>query len=152
MIFYGIYKSKIGNIYIKANEHTLIGVGFDDSQIKENENSIVKDTKNQLDEYFNNKRQVFNLPINPIGTDFQKKVWAELLKIPYGQTASYREIAVKIGNPKASRAVGSANNKNPIAIIIPCHRVIGANKKLTGYAGGLDKKQMLLDLEMNLLF
>ncbi|MCC8169988.1 MAG: methylated-DNA--[protein]-cysteine S-methyltransferase, partial [Oscillospiraceae bacterium] len=85
----------------------------------------------------------------PHGTDFQRRVWSELLKIPYGETRSYGQIAASIGNPKASRAVGSANNKNPIAIVIPCHRVIGANGSLTGYAGGLDIKSFLLETEKN---
>ncbi|MDO5305693.1 MAG: methylated-DNA--[protein]-cysteine S-methyltransferase, partial [bacterium] len=93
------------------------------------------------------KRTVFNLKLAPKGTPFQKKVWAELLKIPYGKTVSYQDIAVSIGNPDACRAVGMANNKNPIPIFIPCHRVIGKNGNLTGYAGGLDCKQALLEIE-----
>ena len=92
---------------------------------------------------------MFDLPLDPIGTEFQKKVWQALKEIPFGETRSYGEIAKLIGNEKASRAVGMANNKNPIAIIIPCHRVIGANGKLVGYAGGLDLKEKLLKLEKN---
>jgi len=103
----------------------------------------------QLQEYFAGKRKVFDLELAPSGTDFQKKVWQALLKIPYGKTATYKEIAAAIGHPKAARAVGMACNKNPIAIIIPCHRVVGSNGSLTGYAGGLEMKKRLLELELN---
>lgn len=102
---------------------------------------------NQLQEYFKGDRKVFTVPLKPDGTDFQRKVWKALTEIPYGQTASYGEIAEKIGKSGGARAVGNANNKNPIAIMIPCHRVIGANGSLTGYAAGLDIKKKLLDLE-----
>lgn len=103
--------------------------------------------KAQLDEFFAGTRTKFDLKLDMMGTDFQKKVWQALTGIPYGQTASYLDIARKIGKPSASRAVGMANSKNPISIIVPCHRVIGASGKLTGYAGGLDSKKQLLDLE-----
>lgn len=103
--------------------------------------------KAQLTEYFAGTRTVFDLPLNPLGTAFQKSVWAELVKIPYGQTLSYGELARRIGNPKASRAVGLANGKNPLSIVVPCHRVIGASGKLTGYGGGLARKEALLALE-----
>ena len=98
-------------------------------------------------EYLNGKRKSFDIKYEINGTEFQKKVWKELTDIPYGETRSYKEIAVAVGNPKASRAVGMANNKNPIAIIVPCHRVIGSDGKLVGYAGGLDMKRALLTLE-----
>ena len=101
----------------------------------------------QLDEYFAGKRKVFDIPLNLCGTKYQKKVWNVLTTIPYGETRSYKDIAAITGNKKASRAVGGANNKNQIAIRVPCHRVIGANGKLTGYAGGLDKKKWLLEHE-----
>jgi methylated-DNA-[protein]-cysteine S-methyltransferase len=101
----------------------------------------------QLQEYFNGKRKEFQLPLAPEGTAFQQAVWKALLDIPYGQTRSYGQIAQNIGNPRASRAVGMANHNNPIGIIIPCHRVIGANGDLVGYAGGMDIKMQLLDLE-----
>lgn len=110
---------------------------------------LIKDTITQLDEYFIGKRKSFNLPIKPEGTAFQQEVWINLQKIPYGKTISYKKLAEMIGNPKASRAVGMANNRNPIAIIIPCHRVIGANGQLTGYGGGLKLKAELLELEKN---
>jgi methylated-DNA-[protein]-cysteine S-methyltransferase len=108
---------------------------------------LIKKTANQLDEYFSKKRKKFDIPIELDGTDFQKKVWEALQNIPYGETRSYGEIASVTGNSKASRAVGMANNRNPIAIIVPCHRVIGHDGSLTGYAGGLELKQALLDLE-----
>lgn len=117
------------------------------------ENAIYKKTEliasaeHQLTEYFEGKRKQFDLPLMPEGTEFQKKVWDRLMNIPYGKTRTYGEIAVEIGNSKASRAVGNANNKNPIAIIIPCHRVIGVNGRLTGYAGGIDIKKTILNLE-----
>lgn len=101
----------------------------------------------QLMEYFQGKRKEFSLPLSPEGTPFQKKVWEALQKIPYGQTRSYGEIAAQIGNPKACRAVGGANNKNPIMIFIPCHRVIGADGSLVGFGGGLPAKRYMLDLE-----
>ena len=101
----------------------------------------------QLTEYLEGKRTGFTLPLAPTGTEFQKRVWAELETIPYGQTLSYGELARRIGNPSASRAVGLANGKNPVSIIVPCHRVIGASGKLTGYGGGLERKSALLALE-----
>lgn len=103
--------------------------------------------KQELDEYFAGKRKAFDLPLRLKGTEFQKKVWAALCEIPYGETRTYGEIAAAVGNPKAARAVGLANNRNPVAVIVPCHRVVGGNGKLVGYAGGLDKKEYLLDLE-----
>lgn len=111
------------------------------------ETELIKRTKMQLEEYFAGKRKNFDLPLAAEGTDFQKKVWNALLEIPYGKTVSYGELAKKLGKPKAARAVGGACNKNPICIIVPCHRVIGANGNLTGYAFGLDFKRKLLQLE-----
>ncbi len=144
------YNSIIGDIFISADENFLLSVKFVNHNFIENkENKIIRQTIKQLDEYFRGKRKKFELPLNPKGTEFQKKVWLQLMKIPYGKTATYKDIATLIGNPNASRAVGNANNKNSIAIIIPCHRVIGSNNKLTGYAGGLDKKEKLLNLEKN---
>ena len=108
---------------------------------------LLKKCCKQLDEYFSGKRKTFDVPLDAKGTKFQKQVWRELQKIPFGKTLSYGDIAKKIKNPKASRAVGGANNKNPIAIVVPCHRVIGANGKLVGYAGGLHRKAWLLKHE-----
>ncbi|GHU43789.1 hypothetical protein FACS1894111_09970 [Clostridia bacterium] len=115
---------------------------------QQREDSVVlENTVKQLNEYFNGKRKIFDLPLAPKGTEFQQRVWKVLTMIPYGETKAYSEVAALAGNPKASRAVGMANNKNPIAIVIPCHRVIGKNKTLVGYGGGLDKKEYLLKLE-----
>ena len=103
----------------------------------------------EIKQYLNGKRKSFNFIYELEGTEFQKKVWAELCNIPYGETRTYKEIAIAVGNPKGSRAVGMANNKNPISITVPCHRVIGANGMLVGYAGGVQMKKALLDLEKN---
>ncbi|MDF2617091.1 MAG: Methylated-DNA--protein-cysteine methyltransferase [Sedimentibacter sp.] len=112
-----------------------------------NETNLLRNAALQLNEYLEGKRNSFDLPLNPKGTEFQKKVWAALCDIPYGETRSYKQIAESVGNPKACRAVGMANNKNPIMIFIPCHRVVGSDGSLTGYAGGLDMKEKLLSLE-----
>ena len=111
------------------------------------ETELILCCKQQIDEFFAGERKAFDLPLAPLGTEFQKKVWNALQEIPYGETRTYGEIAAAVGNPKAARAVGMANNKNPIAIIIPCHRVVGANGKLVGYAGGMERKMFLLELE-----
>ncbi len=114
------------------------------------DNEVLKETRRQLDEYFDMKRKSFEIPLLMIGTEFQKSVWKALLQIPYGKTASYLELSKIIGNEKAVRAVANANGANAIGIIIPCHRIIGTNGKLTGYAGGLPLKKKLLELENNL--
>ncbi len=111
------------------------------------ETDLLQKAGNQLIEYFQGKRKVFDLPLKPSGTEFQKKVWKALCSIPYGQTRSYGEIAEQIGNPRACRAIGGANNKNPVMIFIPCHRVIGADGSLVGFGGGLYAKKYMLDLE-----
>lgn len=108
---------------------------------------VFADVVAQLEAYFDGTLQTFDLPLAPAGTPFQQRVWAALREIPYGETRSYRDIAERIGAPKAVRAVGLANGRNPISIIVPCHRVVGANGSLTGYGGGLQNKQLLLDLE-----
>lgn len=113
----------------------------------ESERGPVAQAARQLREYFAGKRTEFDLPLAPRGTDFQRGVWKRLQEIPYGQTISYGELARRVGNPKASRAVGAANGSNPIPIVIPCHRVIGANGRLTGFGGGLPTKETLLALE-----
>lgn len=109
--------------------------------------SILEETKRQLDEYFAGNRKAFTIPLHLVGTDFQQQVWNELLNIPYGATISYKEIAQNIGKPKAVRGVAGAIGANGISILIPCHRVIGSDKSLTGYAGGLKAKKMLLQIE-----
>ena len=151
-VFY--YDTKIGRIGIEENGSAITKVYFmnNDEQeeiLEKNETALLKEAIKQLNEYFDGKRSSFDLQLQPQGTEFQNKVWKALIEIPFGETRSYGEIAKIIGNEKASRAVGMANNKNPIAIIVPCHRVIGANGKLVGYAGGLDIKEMLLNLEKN---
>lgn len=108
---------------------------------------VLEDAVYQLQEYFNGQRDTFNLDLNPKGTDFQKKVWNALLEIPYGKTVSYLELSKTLGDVKAIRAVAAANGKNPLWIVIPCHRVIGSDGSLTGYAGGLHRKKWLLNLE-----
>lgn len=159
-MFYKIYDFEIGELAIceENGKIVLVNVVKTKEDIEEmaknsiqKETSLIKNTKQQLDEYFAGKRKKFDIPIKLDGTDFQIKVWKELLKIPYGETCSYLDIAKCIGNPKASRAVGMANNKNKIIIIVPCHRVIGSNKKLVGYACGLDVKEKLLELEREYL-
>ena len=117
---------------------------------EERETPLLKKAAKQLTEYFRGKRSEFDLPLVFEGTAFQKNVWAALLAIPYGETRSYSEIAKQIGNPKGVRAVGMANNRNPISIICPCHRVVGSNGSLVGYAAGLENKKYLLDLESGL--
>ena len=114
---------------------------------KRKDTDLLLEARRQLEEYFAGIRAGFSLPLAPQGTDFQKAVWRQLEAIPYGETRTYGQIAAALGKPKASRAVGGANHNNPIAIVIPCHRVIGANGSLTGYAGGLDLKEKLLHLE-----
>lgn len=146
------YETPIGKLKIVEDGESIVEVCFEQEEIKyENieilETDLLKNAGKQLNEYFNGERKEFNLPLNPKGTEFQKKVWNALLNIPYGKTASYKDIATMIGNDKASRAVGMANNRNPIPILIPCHRVIGSNGKLVGYGGGIDTKIKLLDLE-----
>ncbi|MGL5742248.1 MAG: methylated-DNA--[protein]-cysteine S-methyltransferase [Legionella sp.] len=116
-------------------------------QVLDESNSILKETERQLSEFFAGERTVFELPLDFKGTVFQKAVWAELLKVPFGQLKTYSDIAKAIGNPKAVRAVGAANGKNPISIICPCHRIVGADGSLTGFAGGLEIKATLLQLE-----
>lgn len=108
---------------------------------------VLVSTREQLREYFAGTRAEFDLPLDPIGTEFQRRVWAGLTRISFGETSSYGQLAQDIGRPRAVRAVGAANGKNPISIVVPCHRVIGADGSLTGFAGGLDAKRMLLELE-----
>lgn len=147
-MYYGYYESPIGKIKIEVEGRSVIGVYFSDESSEENRNELVDECKKQLKEYFNGKRKSFDLNIKFVkGTEFQLKVWNALKEIPYGEKVTYKYIAEKINNPKAVRAVGGANNKNPISIIIPCHRVIGVNGKMVGYAEGIDKKEFLLKLE-----
>lgn len=141
------YKSKVGLLKISADEEAVTAISFVQEVGKDNSNRWTRECIRQLEEYFQGNRYEFDLPLHPTGTPFQQKVWEALQQIPYGETRSYKEIAIECGNEKACRAVGMANNRNPIAIVIPCHRVIGKNGKLVGYAGGLDIKTFLLELE-----
>ncbi|MCK4080420.1 methylated-DNA--[protein]-cysteine S-methyltransferase [Acinetobacter radioresistens] len=151
--------SPVGRLRLIANEKALVAVLWENEQPKriqlaelvvEPEHPVLLQVRQQLEEYFEGNRQRFDIPLDFAGTEFQKLVWTELLKIPYGQTRSYGQIAQAIGRPKAMRAVGAANGRNPISIIAPCHRVIGASGALTGFAGGLDNKIILLNLEKNI--
>jgi methylated-DNA-[protein]-cysteine S-methyltransferase len=145
------YESKIGRIGITEKDGSITNVYITNNEFPKDiqlcETPLLREAVRQLESYFAGELKEFSLPLEPSGTAFMKRVWAALCGIPYGNTASYKEIAEKVGAPKAARAVGLANNRNPIPIIIPCHRVIGANGSLTGYAGGLEMKKKLLDLE-----
>ena len=141
--------SPLGSLILKSDGQSITGISFTEKDLQEqNSCEVLERCKEQLENYFSGQTQVFDLPLHPEGTDFQEKVWAELLKIPYGETITYMDLAVRLGDPKAIRAVGTANGRNPIAVIVPCHRVIGAGNKLTGYAGGIWRKKLLLELEM----
>ena len=142
------YKSPIGILEISCEKNKLVSLKLVDCCEKTNaETNFIKDIKFQLDEYFLGKRKYFDIKINPKGTEFQKKVWCELQETPFGKVKSYSEIATAIGNKNAQRAVGSACNKNPIMIIIPCHRVISKNGDIGGFTCGNSVKQTLLELE-----
>jgi len=146
------YDSKVGLLEIEGTENAITKVHFSDKKKIAPDKElppVLKECQKQLDEYFNGKRQSFSLELELEGTDFQKKVWEQLQRIPYGETASYKDIAVAVGNEKAVRAVGNANGRNKIAIIIPCHRVIGADGDLVGFGGGLWRKSWLLNHEKN---
>ncbi len=150
-------KSRIGRLYLVASQKSLEGVYWSKQSVRLvktldslnlAENILLKTIK-QLEEYFFGKRKSFDLSLDFVGTSFQKQVWRELSKIPFGKTVSYKDIAKRINNPRAVRAVGTANGKNPLCIIIPCHRVIASDGSIAGYAGGVSIKEKLLDLERN---
>lgn len=152
-----VMHSPIGRLMLEEEDGALVRVAFEreiPAGIEEQADKlplqakeVLEKAQRQLEEYFAGERKVFNLPLAPKGTEFQKKVWAALRDIPYGETRSYGQIAAAVGNPKASRAVGMANHRNPISIIVPCHRVIGADGRLVGFGGGLWIKEKLLKLE-----
>ena len=147
-MYQDFFESEIGWLKIQATEKEVVSLEFTDCvQTVEKGNEILKICQKQLKEYFSGKRKEFDIPMRLNGTEFQKNVWMKVAEIPYGKVVSYKEIAEKIGNSKAVRAVGTAIGKNPIAILIPCHRVIGANGSMTGYAYGIDKKEKLLEWE-----
>lgn len=148
--YYMIYQISGFEITIAEKDGKIAELSFGSYVMpgwKKEKTDLLAEAEKQLEEYFNGKRKEFQLPLAPEGTFFQRKVWAALQTIPYGETRSYKEIAIQTGNEKACRAVGMANNRNPISILIPCHRVIGSDGKLVGYAGGLDRKKFLLELE-----
>lgn len=153
-IYKAYYSSPIGFLEISGNEEGILSVLFIDEW--KNEKSVkvhpsLKECLYQLDEYFKGIRKEFGLKLNPKGTAFQQNVWNKLLTVPFGKTASYLEISKLLGDPNATRAVGNANGNNPVAIIVPCHRIIGSSGKLVGYAGGLSRKEWLLTHEKNIL-
>ena len=144
------YQTPLGKIVLTENDSAITRLIFSErlpEKVNCEETPLLKIAAQELQEYFAGTRQSFDLPLQPQGTAFQQKVWQALLDIPYGVVVSYQDVARAIGQAKACRAVGGANNKNPIAIIIPCHRVIGANGSLVGYGGGLEIKRQLLELE-----
>jgi methylated-DNA-[protein]-cysteine S-methyltransferase len=152
---YANLETPIGTLLIAGDVDTIRLIGFPkngkaqkpEPDWKQSSRGAVGEAMRQLKEYFAGRRSEFDLPLAPEGTEFQRNVWKRLQEIPYGETISYGELAKRIGNPNASRAVGAANGSNPIPIVIPCHRVIGANGKLTGFGGGLPTKEALLSLE-----
>jgi len=149
MNFTSKYYTEIGWLEIKGDENFVASVSFVEEEPEASEALPIHYLKlnEQFDDYFHRRKWTFDVPLNPTGTEFQKKVWNELTKIPFGKTVSYLKIAQNLGDEKVIRAAASANGKNPIAILIPCHRVIGKNGSLTGYAGGLHRKKYLLELE-----
>ena len=150
---FAYYESPIGLLEIFGAENYIKSVFFKDSDIRKMDIAppLLKDCVQQIDEYFTKQRTQFNLPLQPEGSPFQQSVWQTLQTIPYGKTACYLDIAKALKNPKAVRAVGAANGKNPISIIIPCHRIIGSKGNMVGYGGGLWRKKWLLQHEQNLL-
>jgi methylated-DNA-[protein]-cysteine S-methyltransferase len=146
------YNSPVGELLIESEGDKITTVNFlKDSKQQESRTTIIDQCINELEEYFYKGRKFFSVELDPTGTEFQKKVWNELLNIPYGETMSYEALAIRVGNIKSIRAVGLANGQNPIAIIIPCHRVIGKSGDLIGYGGGLENKEWLLYHEGALL-
>lgn len=148
------FDSKVGPIYLVASKKGLRGVFWKEQEIVSGgltpqsvEANLIQEAEQQLGEYLDGKRKDFDLPLDPQGTEFQKKVWEKLREIPYGETKSYKDIALALQNVKACRAVGAANGQNPLSIIVPCHRVIASNGTLCGYAGGLEVKKKLLAIE-----
>ena len=150
MAFYE-YETILGRVVIAETNGSItrISPAFDASCLQEEqtETPLIREAYRQLQKYFDGELYEFTLPLAPVGTDFMQSIWQALREIPYGETVSYKDIAVRIGNPKAVRAVGMANNRNPIAIVIPCHRVIGSDGQLVGYRSGLENKRKLLELE-----
>lgn len=152
MKYHYTYETVLGSVTYVEEDGALLAIYTDRSfdGIKQ-ETLLIQEANRQINEYLRGERKTFDLPFRMQGTAFQKQVWEALLRIPYGETRSYKQIAEVIGNPKAVRAVGMANNRNPLLIVVPCHRVIGADGKLVGYGAGIEKKEFLLRLEKSLL-
>ena len=155
-LVYKIIDSPVGKLKLVASDKGLVAILWENDNprrvrlgdlAEDGRHPILRETERQLEEYFAGKRKSFSLALDMRGTRFQNDVWEALLAIPFGETRSYGQLAKQLGNPKATRAVGAANGRNPISIIVPCHRVIGSSGKLTGFAGGLDTKAHLLELE-----
>lgn len=153
---YKMIKSPVGRLKLVASEQGLVAILWENDNptrirlrelVADDRHPVLVETERQLKEYFAGKRKTFSLGLDMRGTRFQKDVWEKLLAIPFGETRSYGQLAKQLGNPRATRAVGAANGKNPLSIIVPCHRVIGSSGKLTGFAGGLQTKAKLLSLE-----
>lgn len=147
------YQTAIGSLTFCEEEGkiTVISSQYQPETGEEKETETIQRAYAQIKEYLDGNRKTFDLPLAPKGTKFQKQVWQALSDIPYGQTRTYKEIAVAVGNPKAVRAVGMANNRNPLIVVVPCHRVIGSDGKMIGYAAGVDKKEFLLRLEGSMI-
>ncbi len=148
---FAIYETQFGLFKVSYENDVVVFLKKIHSEVKDygNKTEFTDYVFNQVVEYFNGTRKNFDFKYELTGTEFQKKVWKALCNIPYGETRTYKEIATIVGNPKASRAIGMANNRNPITIVVPCHRVIGSSGKLVGYAGGLEMKDYLLEMESN---
>jgi methylated-DNA-[protein]-cysteine S-methyltransferase len=155
-LFFKYVDSPVGKLKVIASEQGLVAILWENDNplrvrleraTEDADQPILRQTEQQLEEYFSGSRKSFSIPLDIRGTSFQKDVWQQLLAIPFGQTRSYGELAKQLGRPLASRAVGAANGRNPLSIVVPCHRVIGSSGKLTGFAGGLDTKARLLELE-----
>lgn len=151
---YGYAATPLGRVLVISTETELIGLYFDAHEHTPEvpdggarESAPLTAVTSQLDEYFRGRRTAFDVPLRLDGTAFQRAVWSALLEIPYGKTSTYAQIATQLGNPRATRAVGAANGRNPISIVVPCHRLVGAGGGLTGYGWGLDRKRRLLELE-----
>ena len=155
MTIYTMMDSPIGELTLIGDGAALTGLYMERRQALDagwvRDDAALAEARRQMEAYFAGELTTFEVPLAPRGTAFQEKVWQALRTIPYGTTASYRDIAIQVGNPTAVRAVGAANGRNPISIIVPCHRVIGANGSLTGYGGGMERKRWLLDLEARVL-
>jgi methylated-DNA-[protein]-cysteine S-methyltransferase len=155
-LVYEVMDSPVGKLKLVASDKGLAAILWENDNphrvrlaelVEDGKHPVIRETERQLNEYFEGKRRSFSLALDMRGTRFQNDVWEALLAIPFGETRSYGQLAKQLGNPKATRAIGAANGRNPISIVVPCHRVIGSSGRLTGFAGGLDRKAHLLDLE-----